>query len=152
MKVAQLVIVYSFEFELYTWISVSSSAELRFWQMIQSPTSAENISVPAEWLRQSGRALSEPSETPRWRITVRPVSIQRVAFHIALWSLFHRFFSFCRSPILNDHSGIVANCDHTLEWVQWVRACIGIAMLWVTLRKSLLAFLLPARKMQFALY
>jgi hypothetical protein len=30
--------------------------------------------------------------------------------------------------------------------------CIGIAMRWVTLRKSLLAFLLPARKMQFSLH
>ena len=47
-------------------------------------TSAKNISVQAEWLRQSGRALSELSETPRCRITPRPASIQRVAFHIAL--------------------------------------------------------------------
>ena len=46
----------------------------------------------------------------------------------------------------------MANCDHTSEWVHWVRACIGIAMLWVTLRKSLLTFLLPACKMQFSLY
>jgi len=48
------------------------------------PTSAKNISVRAEWLRRSGRALSEPSETPWWQITPRPASIQRVAFHIAL--------------------------------------------------------------------
>jgi len=115
-------------------------------------SSAKNISVRAEWLRQSGRAPSEPSETPRWWITPRPASIQRVAFHIALRSLFHRFFSFCRSPILNDHSGVVANCDYTSEWVHWVRACIGIAMRWVTLGISLLAFLLPARKMPFSLY
>jgi hypothetical protein len=47
-------------------------------------TSAKNISVRAEWLRQSGCAPSEPSETPQWRITPRPASIQRVAFHIAL--------------------------------------------------------------------
>jgi hypothetical protein len=26
-----------------------------------------------------------------------------------------RFFSLCRSPILNKHPGVVANCDHTLE-------------------------------------
>ena len=115
-------------------------------------SSAKNISVQAEWLCQSGRAPSEPSETPRWRITPPTASIQRVAFHIALLSLFHWFFSFCRSPILNDHSGVVANCDHTSEWVHWVRACIGISMLWVTRRKSLLAFLLPAPKMQFSLY
>jgi len=52
------------------------------------PTSAKNISVRAEWLRQSGRAPSEPSETPRWRITPRPASIPRVALHIALRSPF----------------------------------------------------------------
>jgi len=39
-----------------------------------------------------------------------------------------------------------AICDHTSEWLHWARACIGIAMRWVTLRKPLLAFLLPARK------
>jgi len=116
-----------------------------------SPTSAKKYSVRAEWLRQSGRTPSEPSETPRWRITPRPASIQRVALYIALRSLIHCLFAFCRSPILNDHSGAVANCDNTLEWVDWVRACIGIAMRWVTLRISLLAFLLPARKMQFSL-
>ena len=112
----------------------------------------KNVSVRAEWLCRSGSAPSAPSEIPRWRITPRPASIQRVAFHIALWSLFHRFFSFSQSPILNNHSGLVANCDHTSEWVHWVRACIGIAMRWVTLRKSLLAFLLPAHKIQFSLY
>jgi len=114
--------------------------------------SAKNISVRAEWLRQSGRALSEPSETPRWRITPHPVSIPPIALHFALQSLFLRFFSLCRSPILNEHSGVGANCDHTSEWVHWVHACIWIAIRWVTLRKSLLAFLLPVRKMQFSLY
>jgi len=89
-------------------------------------TSAKNISVRAEWLRQSGRAPSEPSETPRWRITPRPASRPRVASHIALRSPFHHFFSLCRSPILNKHSGVVANCDHTSEWVHWVHACIGM--------------------------
>jgi len=107
-----------------------------------SPSSAKNISVRAEWLHQSGRAPSEPSETPRWRITPCPASIPRVALHIALRSPFRRFFSLCWSPILNKQSGVVANCDHMLEWVHWVHACIRIAMQWVTLRKSLLAFLL----------
>jgi len=105
-----------------------------------------SIYISKKYFRLGGMAPSEPSETPRGRITPRPPSIQRVAFHIALWSLFHRWFSFCRSPILNDHSGVVANCDYTSEWVHWVRACIGIAMRWVTLQKSLLTFLLPARK------
>jgi hypothetical protein len=46
----------------------------------------------------------------------------------------------------------VANCDNTSEWVHWVRACIGIAMRWVTLRICLLELLPPVRKMQFSLY
>jgi len=121
-------------------------------QDILQASSAKNISVRAEWLRQSGRAPSEPSETPRWQITPRLASLPRVPLHIALRSLFQRFFLLCRSPILNERSGVVANCDHTSEWVHWVRSCIGIAMRWVTLRKSLLVFLLPARKMQFSLY
>jgi len=79
--------------------------------------SAKNISVRAEWLRQSGRSPSEPSETPRWRITPRPASMPRVALHIALRLPYRRFFSLCRSSILNKHSGVVANCDHTSEWV-----------------------------------
>jgi len=105
-------------------------------------SSAKNISVWGEWLRQSGRAPSEPSETPRLRITPRPVSRPRIALHSALRSQFRSFFSPCQSPIVNKQSGVVGNCDHTSEWVHWVHACIGIAMQWVTLRKSLLAFLL----------
>jgi len=90
--------------------------------------SAKYISVWADWLRQSGRAPSEPSETPRWRITPHPASIPRVELHIPLRSPFRCFFSLCRSPILNKHSGVVANCDHTSEWVHCIHACIGIAM------------------------
>jgi len=86
------------------------------------------MSVRAEWLRQSGRAPSEPSETPRWWITLRPASIPRVALHIALPSPFRRFYLLCQSPISNKHSGVVANCDHTLEWVHWVHVCIAIAI------------------------
>jgi len=122
---------------------------------ISSPSSLGFISKKksawAGWLRQSGCAPSERSETPRWRISPRPASIQRVTLYIALRSLFHCVLAFCRSPILNDHSGVVANCDYTSECVHWVRACIGVAMRWVTLRISLLAFLLPARKMHFTL-
>jgi len=87
-----------------------------------------NGSVRVEWLRQSGRAPSEPSETPQWRLTRLPASIPRVALHITLRSPFRHLFSLCRSPILNKHSGVVANCDHTSEWVHWVHGCIGIAM------------------------
>jgi hypothetical protein len=93
-----------------------------------SGTSAKNISVWADWLRQSGRAPSEPSETPQWRITPRPASIPRIELHIALRSPFRRFFSLCRSPTLNKHSGVVVNCDPMSEWVDCVHACIGIAM------------------------
>jgi hypothetical protein len=45
-----------------------------------------------------------------------------------------------------------ANSEHTSEWVHWARACIEIAMRWMMLRNVLLAFLLPACKMQFPLY
>jgi len=83
-------------------------------------TSAKNITVRAEWLCQSGRAPSEPSETPRWKTTPRPAPIRRVALHIAPRSQFRRFFSLCRYPIVNEHCGVVANCDHTSDWVHWV--------------------------------
>ena len=68
-------------------------------------TSAKNISVRAEWLRQSGLGNSGPSETPRWRISARAALVPHAALHIALRTLFNRFFSLCRSPILNEHSG-----------------------------------------------
>ena len=55
--------------------------------------SAKNISVRAEWLRQSGHTPSEPSDTPRWWITSHPASIECVALHIALRSPFRRCFS-----------------------------------------------------------
>jgi hypothetical protein len=91
-------------------------------------TSAKNISVWADWLCQSGRAPSGPSETPQWRIPSRLASEPRVKLHITLRSPFRHFLSLCRSPTLNKHSGIVANCEHTSEWVHCVHACIGIAM------------------------
>jgi len=96
--------------------------------MCRPTTSAKNISVRTEWLRQSGRAQSELSETPRWRIIPRPASRPRVESHIALRSPFRSFFSLRRSPILNQYPGVVANCDHTLDWVHWAHACIGISM------------------------
>jgi len=72
--------------------------------------------------------------------------------HIALQSECYHFFSLCRSPVLNVHSGIVAKSDHTSEWVYWICACIENAMRLVTLQKSLLAFRLSVRKMQFSHY
>jgi hypothetical protein len=48
----------------------------------------KNISVRAEWLHKSGRAPSEPSETPRWWFTPRLASVPRIALHIALRSPF----------------------------------------------------------------
>jgi len=62
-------------------------------------------SVWAERFRQSGRAKSETSETPQWRITLHPTSMPRVTLHITLQSLFHHFFPVCLSPILNENSG-----------------------------------------------
>jgi len=82
--------------------------------------SAKNISVQAEWLRQSGRAPSEPPETPRWQTTLRRAPIRRVALHIALRSQFRCFFSLCRYPIVIEQCGVVANCDHTSGWGHWV--------------------------------
>jgi len=105
-------------------------------------TSAKTIAVRAGWLRHSGRPPPELSETPQWRIAPRPALIPCGVLRIALQSLFHHFFSLRRSPVLNKHSGVVANCDHTSKWVHWVHSCIRIAMHWVTLGKSLLAFLL----------
>jgi len=87
-----------------------------------------------------------------WRITPRPASEPRFESHIALWTQLPCEFLLCPSPILNEHSGVVANCDYISEWVDSLRACIEIAMRWVTLRKSDLSYLLPARKMQFSLY
>jgi len=81
--------------------------------MTNSMPSAINISIRAEWLRQSGRAPSEPSETPRWQTTPRPAPIRHVSLNIALRSRFLRFFSLCRYPIVNEHCGVVANCDNT---------------------------------------
>jgi len=71
-------------------------------------SSAKNISVHAEWVRKSGHAPSEQSETVQWRSTPCPASIPPVAFHIALRSQ--------------------ANYNHTMEWVHSVHTCIGIAM------------------------
>jgi len=104
---------------------VPTISQCAYWVLISvaelaAAPSAKNISVRAEWLRQSGRAPSEPSETPRWQTTPRPAPIRRVALHIALRSRFRRFFSLCRYPIVNEHCGVVANCDHTSEWVHWV--------------------------------
>jgi len=81
----------------------------------------KTVSVGAEWLSQSGRAPSEPSETPLWQTNPHPAPIRRVALHIALQLWFCRFVSLRRYPIGNDHRGVVANCDHTSQWVHWVR-------------------------------
>jgi len=80
--------------------------------------------APSEWTR-SVRAVRD---TPVADYSTPGVNATRVALHIALRSLFRRFFSLCRSPNLNKHSGVVANCDHTSECVHWVHACIGITM------------------------
>jgi len=90
---------------LYDIFNVCVTHSCESQPITQPAISAKNIYVRAEWLGQSGRAPSEPSETFRWQFTPRAASIPCVALHIALHSLFHCFFSLCRSPILNEHSG-----------------------------------------------
>jgi hypothetical protein len=119
---------------------------------VQFRTVSERRIISKKYFRPGGLAPSEPSETPRWRYTPRLASIPRVTLHIALQLMFHRFFSRCRFRILKERSGIVATCEHTLDWVHWVHAGIRIAMGWVMLQKSLFAFRLPPRKIQFSLY
>jgi len=96
----------------------SSYASMHSWNICSS---AKNISVRAEWLRQSGCAPSEPSKTPRWQNTLHQAPIERVALHITDQSQFRRLLLLWRYPIVNDHCGVVANFDHTSEWVDWVR-------------------------------
>jgi hypothetical protein len=98
--------------------------------------SRRNGCVRADELRESHQ------RHPGGGLLHASASIPCVALHIALWSPFLPFFLLCQSSILNTHSGVVANCDHRLEWVHWIHACIGIAMQWVPLRKSLHTFLL----------
>jgi len=105
-------VVYDVSFSGLIYISLVPDSK-------RSQPSAKNISVRAEWLRQSGRAPSEPSETPRWQTTPRPAPIRRIRLHIALRSRFLRFFSLCRYPIVHEHCGVVANWDDTSVWVHW---------------------------------
>ena len=75
------------------WIMVSRKIYKFTWsQSVRASSSVRNITVRVEWLRQSGSALSEPSERPRWQIPLRPASIPRIALHIALRLQFRRFF------------------------------------------------------------
>jgi len=109
-------------------------------------------SVRAECLLWSRRGPSEPSETSKWQLTPCEALLPHITLHIALPLRFTHLFSLTQCPVLNQYSSIVANWNHMSEWVHWVRACIGIAIGWVTPRKPLLVFLLPACKMQFSLY
>ena len=145
-----LVVLHTMQFVL--GLCITLNAQQRLYSNFKIGTAAPKNSVRAELLLHGGHALADPSETPQWWISPQPKSNQYVELHIALRLLFQCFVSFCQAPILNNLSCIVANCDYTSEWVHWVGVCIGIAMWWVTQRKSLLAFLLPACKMQFYLY
>ena len=53
-------------------------------EIVQQLALAEDISVRAEWLGRTRRALSVPSDTPWWWITLRLASIQCIVLHIAL--------------------------------------------------------------------
>ena len=52
---------------------------------------AKNISLQAEWRRQSRHGLSEPSATFWYQFTLRPVLLPLVALLIALPLQFHAF-------------------------------------------------------------
>jgi hypothetical protein len=58
------------------------------------------------------------SETSPSRLTHRPASIPCVMLNIALPSQFHRFFSLCRCPMLNEHSSVEAQLRPYL----WLRS------------------------------
>jgi hypothetical protein len=53
---------------------------------------------------------------------------------------------FCLPTILNEHFGVVHNCEYILECVHRVHACSTIVMRWIILRKSLTMFHSPGRK------
>jgi len=112
-----------FSYPLVSSISFPSSSSISlccpqlYHHRKNTATLAKTISFWAEWIHQSGRSLSEPSEIPRWQIARRPASIPRVVSHIALQSQCPHFFSLCGSPILNEHPGVLANFDHKSEWV-----------------------------------
>jgi len=116
------------------------------------PSSVKKNSVQTERHCRSVCPPADLSETHWWRITPHLASVQHVGLHSALWSLLHRFFVVWLSPSSNDHSGVVANCDHMSECGHLLCACIGIEMRWVTQWKSLLGFLLSAHEVQFCLH
>jgi len=96
--------------------------------MATLPLCGITTNISKKYFRPGGMAQSEPSETPWSQTTPHQVSIPPVAWHNALQLLFHRFLWLCLSPIVNEHSGVGANCDHMSEWVHWVHVCTYIAM------------------------
>ena len=87
--------------------------------------SATNISARPELPRQSGRAPSEPSETPRRWITPRLGSIPRVAlrvppiavspFLLAL-SVYTKYTPYL-SRLLTSHDLSTISSIHTIAWI-----------------------------------
>jgi len=134
------------------WVS-GAPATVFQWPLLpcHSPSLVNFFSIQAGWLCESRRAPLNCQRHPGGGVLC--TGCQNHASHCMSPSdlSFTLSFSLCGSPILNEQSGFVANCDRTSEWVNWVRTSIGIAMRWVTLRKSL-AFLLPECKKQFSLY
>jgi len=102
--------------------------------------------APSEWTR-SVRAVrdtpvadySAPGVDTTRRVVYRPPITVSLSLRILLVSYFQRSLGHC------------GQLWQWSEWVHSVRTCIGIAMRRVTLQISPLAFLLPARKMQFSL-
>jgi len=81
----------------------------------ESHPSAKNISARVEWQRKSGQGPSEPSETPRWRITPCPASIPRIALHNTLRSPFN-LSSRSFYVKLEEHRNKVRRYDTTRLW------------------------------------
>jgi len=129
---------------IYTY---GQSGGRRYWSVISKKYFRPGRMAPSEWMR-----------------SIRAVRDTPVADYSAPGLNTTRRIAYCPpnavSPVLLALSVFYfkrtlwrwANCDHTSKWVHWVYVCIWIALRWVTLRKSLLAFLLPVRKMQFSLY
>jgi hypothetical protein len=90
-------------------VTVPLSKSIPF--QVRPEPSAKHISVRTEWLGQSGRAPSEPSETPGWQITPCPASIPCIALHIALRLLVHRFLCSVGLLFSTNTLALKAHCD-----------------------------------------
>jgi len=78
-------------------------------------TPAKNISIRVEWLHQSERAPSEPSESAQCQITLHPGSIPGVALYISFRSRCN-FSSHSFNVKLEECRNMVGRYDTTRPW------------------------------------